>query len=258
MNGLLHRLNGSDPLAPGEAAWRSGGCELLRRLWAMLPGVPPVADVWFELLPCAEGSDEADQLDRLLEQAAAVTAGGCARIWVSVRPGLAAVNDALRLALAVALRCEGVRVVAAGLVFEHWIRLAEDAATADAACGGRMELAFRAPPQEGPLESMRGAWAGARVRVEPGAGAEPATIEVHPRPVRRDGPPLWSLVSDESEAQLAGELELGAVTELVSVLPAHRTAAGGLPLPAALVVSVESSGEASEPALVQVERVELR
>jgi len=145
---------------------------------------------------------------------------------------LAAQSESLRLAVAVSLHCEGLRVVASGLRSSSWIRLAEDAATADGLCGGRLELAFDELPDAGVVERLRGAWSGARVELP---GADGQSIEVHPRPVRREGPPLWAAVASPAEAGRAARLDLGSIVGDPASARAHlESASDGMPPPVAM------------------------
>lgn len=203
----------------------------------MLAAVTRTDESWFLLASQRSSSAEAAQHDRLLAAARAAETAGCGRVWLSAPRGLAAQNDSMRLAVAVALHCEGLRVVAAGLRSTSWIRLAEDAATADGLCGGRLELAFEGLPDAGVLERLRHAWSGARVAVHDG-GEDAQWIEVHPRPVCRDGPPLWAVAASPAEAARAAELDLGAIVSDPASALAHFEAAGdAMPPPVAMLAS---------------------
>jgi alkanesulfonate monooxygenase SsuD/methylene tetrahydromethanopterin reductase-like flavin-dependent oxidoreductase (luciferase family) len=193
----------------------------------MLAAVSCPTESWFPLEAQRSAQREAAQIDRLLRAASAAAADGGERVWLSAPRDMAAENDSLRLAVAVALHCETLRVVATGLRSESWIRLAEDAATADGLCGGRLELAFEAVPEVSALERLRAAWSGAPVEIPANAHSEAVTIEVHPRPVRRDGPPLWVEAPGPAEAARAVDLDLGAIVSDVSSARAGLEAAGG-------------------------------
>jgi len=160
------------------------------------------------LRACASAAAEAEQLASLVAAARVEAGRGTSRVWISTAQAPGAADGALRLALAVAMGCEGLSVVAAGLAPGSWLRLAEDAATADGLCGGRLELAFARLPDSSLLERLRLAWSGAPVEANAGS-----LVEIHPRPARPGGPALWSVVSSEAEAIVAAGLELGVIAE---------------------------------------------
>lgn len=123
--------------------------------------------------------------------------------------------------------------VATGLLalpLHHPLRVAEDAATLDALSGGRLELgvglgaeaeAFggfglelreRARRFEEALEVLRRAWRAGPVRFE-GEHFRCGEIEVHPKPVQPDGPPLWVGARSAEALARAAELGVGVAVE---------------------------------------------
>lgn len=170
---------------------------------------------WIELARCASASDEADQLDSLLELALAEERRGTRRIWVA--PQLSrAPRDSVRVALGVLAKTSELRVVAAGieppaLSSADWLRLAEDAATADAISEGRIELAFRSLPAHAEqfVAALRAAWSGDAIA--PGSPAEAFEFELHPLPARRAGPPLFVACASREDAARAREAGIGVV-----------------------------------------------
>ena len=211
---------GSRRVAPLQAG---PGCAILRR-------VSSPEELWLDYGPHASAGAEADAQTALVAAARSGAASGARRLWLCAPGAFHSPYESLRLALVVALACEPLRVVAAGLRVRHWIRFAEDVATADGVCGGRLELAFADVPEVELLERLRQAWSGAPVTV-----VEPERVQIHPRPVRPDGPPLWAFVATEAAAVAAAKAELGAVAQDAETLVAHAAAARP-PLPAALRV----------------------
>jgi len=212
------------------AAAQGGGaieapCELLGDAGAVCASSPASIEPWFSLRGTAAAPKaEAEQLDLLLAGVELAARRGCERVWLEGVEGFALAADSLRLALWVAGQIESVRVVATGVrvapvpstdTARSWIRLAEDAATADGICGGRLELAFEDTCEgRGGLARtvalLREVWSGGRV--SPADGAE--RIEVHPRPCRPDGPKLWARVRSSEAADEAAEAELGAIVSI--------------------------------------------
>lgn len=218
-----------------------GAFEISRSLRNLL-GVswPEETCLAFEPPPSPEA--EADALDALAAAAQRCAAAGARRVWVEPSERASLPTESLRVALFVALRCDGLRVVAAGLEVGHWIRFAEDVATADGLCGGRLELAFASLPPDALLGSLRQAWSGAPVPV---AGGAP--VQIHPRAPRADGPPLWACLADEEEARRAAERDVGGVAVSAVVALAH-TGAARPPLPLAIVREADAPWPASAPA----------
>ena len=205
-------------------------------------GVSSPEELWLDWRPHGSARAEADAHDALLAAVEGWRASGLRRLWLGVADGFSSPHESLRLALAVGVACESLRVVAAGLRVHHWVRFAEDVATADGLCGGRLELAFAELPERELLERLRQAWSGAPVTV-----VEPDRVQIHPRPVRPDGPPLWVQVSTEPAAAAAAEAELGALAHDPAVLAAHAAAARP-PLPAALRIPEGSAAPNDLPA----------
>lgn len=192
----------------------------------MLACVPSSDEAWLEFEPQSSPAAEAARLAALVEEAGSHVAAGARRIWLCSSEGSPSPNESLRLALSVMLQCEGLSIVAVGLRVPHWIRFAEDVATADGLCGGRLEIGFAAPPPPETIECLRQAWSGAPVAV---AGGDP--IRIHPRPVRPDGPPLWTSVMSEADAGAAAQCELGAIVHPAATIGVGALAAGSsLPL----------------------------
>ena len=165
-------------------------------------------------------------------------------------PSIAWVPMTIGIAPSAALNCPGVRVVATGIRVPSWIRLVEDAATADGLCGGRLELAFGELPDRDTLARLRDAWSGAPVRLD-----ADDRIELYPRPVHRDGPARWTEVADAAEAVRAAELELGAIVAEPALARAHAEAAGAVPPPPVAVVGPAADG--LPPGAVLLSRIEL-
>lgn len=229
----------------------------------MLAVVARLEESWFLLAPQPSAHAEAALQDRLLAAMRAAAEAGCERVWLSAPRGFAAEQESLRLAVSVALHCASLRVVAAGLRRASWIRLAEDAATADGLCGGRLELAFEELPDAAMLARLREAWSGAPVLLdsdpasEPG-GADRQRIELHPRPVRPDGPPLWAEASSPEQAARAAELELGAIVADPASALAHLQAAYDvMPPPIAIVDAASSELPQSLSAAIGLSRISL-
>jgi alkanesulfonate monooxygenase SsuD/methylene tetrahydromethanopterin reductase-like flavin-dependent oxidoreductase (luciferase family) len=206
-----------DPHVPPRAAAHG----FLRDARAVSVRTPSTIEPWFSLNTSAGSLDanaEADQLDLLLAGVECAVERGCERVWLEGFDGLEQSSDSIRLALWVAGQVASVRVVATGIRVERspkndeartWIRLAEDAATADGLCGGRLELAFADTSDDlaETVSLLREAWSGARISL--GDGGDP--IEIHPRPGRADGPMLWARVTSAESAEAALVAEVGAI-----------------------------------------------
>jgi alkanesulfonate monooxygenase SsuD/methylene tetrahydromethanopterin reductase-like flavin-dependent oxidoreductase (luciferase family) len=123
--------------------------------------------------------------------------------------------------------------IATGLLalpLHHPLRVAEDAATLDGLSGGRLELgvglgaeadAFggfglalreRGRRFEEALEVLRRAWRAGPVRFE-GEHFRCGEIEVHPKPIQPEGPPLWVGARSADALTRAADLEVGVVVE---------------------------------------------
>ncbi|MEE3330959.1 MAG: hypothetical protein VX246_08830, partial [Myxococcota bacterium] len=174
---------------------------------------------WFSFETSLDATAEAAQLELMLAGAVLAESSGCRRIWVEAQPGTALPADSLRLALAVAAGTDSLRVVAAGVRLvaspgaanepRSWIRLAEDVATADGICGGRLEIAFAALPESGPttVARLRDAWSGSPIDLGDGG----APIEIYPRPCTRDGPKLWTRVDSVAALEAAAAVDIAVI-----------------------------------------------
>jgi hypothetical protein len=94
--------------------------------------------------------------------------------------------------------------------------------------------------------------------VGPDRGAATVRIEVHPRPVRPGGPPLWAEAASPDDAVRLAHLELGALVGDTASARAHREATRGLALPVAILApSPDMAGElaSSLPGAVALVRV---
>jgi alkanesulfonate monooxygenase SsuD/methylene tetrahydromethanopterin reductase-like flavin-dependent oxidoreductase (luciferase family) len=168
----------------------------------------------------------------LLEHAARAEAAGIDSLWISERPfaQAAVVPAALPLLAAIAACTTHIRVGSAllPLPLYHPLRLAEDAATLDGLCGGRLELGlglgehaegfhgFGVPVRgrlerfEESLQILRQAWAEGPVAFQ-GQYYRLAGPEVFPKPVQRRGPPVWIGASADAGVRLAARLADGFV-----------------------------------------------
>lgn len=216
----------------------------------MLAGVAYLNEPWFPLADQPSAQAEAAQLDRLLAAVRAEASKGAARVWLSTAGGRAAESDSLGLAVLAALNCPSVRVVATGIRVPSWIRLVEDAATADGLCGGRLEIAFGELPDRDTLTRLRDAWSGAPMQLD-----ADDRIELYPRPVHPDGPALWSEVADAADAVCAAELEIGAIVADPAIARTYAEAPGALlPRPVAVVGPV---ADGLPPGAVVLSRIEI-
>jgi alkanesulfonate monooxygenase SsuD/methylene tetrahydromethanopterin reductase-like flavin-dependent oxidoreductase (luciferase family) len=207
----------------------------------------------------------------LLEHAARAEAAGFDSLWISERPfaRAALVPAALPLLAAISACTTHIRVGSAllPLPLYHPLRLAEDAATLDGLCSGRLELGlglgehaegfhgFGVPVQgrlerfEEGLQILRQAWREGPIRFD-GRYYRLAGPEVFPKPVQRQGPPIWIGASADAGVHLAARLADGFVAA------ARRTAERFLELygktgrdPGAARVALEVPGAADpEPA----------
>ena len=174
---------------------------------------------WFSYETDLGATAEAVQLELLLEAAVLAERLGCRRVWIEARPGPALPVDSLRLALAVAARTDSLRVVASGVrlaaslgaanASRSWIRLAEDVATVDGICGGRLEMAFAEVPEAGwaTVSRLRDAWSGSPIDLGDGE----APVEIYPRPCTRDGPKLWTHVDSVAALDAAVAADISAI-----------------------------------------------
>lgn len=160
-------------------------------------------------------------------------AGGAAGVLALARQaeslglGMAAVAAgggapaALPLCAALAAATRRIAVASFGLPLaaHHPLRVAEDAATLDGISDGRFELGLdlgAAPgaPEEAAarfaeaVEILRQAWSAAPVDFA-GRHFRCGGVEVHPKPARPGGPPLWASADSEAAMACAARLGLG-------------------------------------------------
>lgn len=129
----------------------------------------------------------------------------------------------LQTAAALAVHAEGLDLIISGLRLpaRNLLREAEDLASLDGLCAGRLEVSLAWAPgvqAEHVAEEiavLRDAW-----RPEPmehaGVRHTFSGIDVHPKPERAGGPPLWIDARKTSgvTADFAGELDCGWVCEI--------------------------------------------
>lgn len=134
---------------------------------------------------------------------------------------------ALPLCAALAAATRRIAVASFGLPLAayHPLRVAEDAATLDGISDGRFELGLdlgaapgapetqRAPEEAAArfaeaVEILRQAWSAAPVDFA-GRHFRCGGVEVHPKPVRPGGPPLWASADSEAAMACAARLGLG-------------------------------------------------
>lgn len=130
-------------------------------------------------------------------------------------------------ALAAATRRIAVASFGLPLAAHHPLRVAEDAATLDGISDGRFELGLRsgaapgAPetpraPEEAAarfaeaVEILRQAWSAEPVDFA-GRHFRCGGVDVHPKPARPGGPPLWASADSEAAMACAARLGLGLV-----------------------------------------------
>lgn len=146
----------------------------------------------------------------------------------AVAAGGAAAALPLCAALAAATRRIAVASFGLPLAAHHPLRVAEDAATLDGISDGRFELglssgaapgAQRAQLSPGAAEEAAARFAEAVEILRQAWSAEPVDfagrhfrcggIEVHPKPARPGGPPLWASADSEAAMACAARLGLG-------------------------------------------------
>lgn len=197
----------------------------------------------------------------LLERAARCESLGIDLVWIRERSG-----SPLALCAAVAARTVRLRIATAvvPLPLHHPLRVAEDAATVDALSDGRLELGIglgadaervrgfglrageRGDRLEEALEVLRGAW-GDRPLSHAGSFHRFDGVEVHPKPARAGGPPLWLGVRGTAGAERAARLGLGALVPSLEVAEAHLAAwtrAGRDPMGARVAVELVAPDDA--------------
>lgn len=137
-------------------------------------------------------------------------------------PGGAPAALPLCAALAAATRRIAVASFGLPLAAHHPLRVAEDAATLDGISEGRFELGLdsgTAPGAPGAPEELAARFAEAVEILRQAWSAEPvdfagrhfrcAGVEVHPKPARPGGPPLWASADSEAAMACAARLGLG-------------------------------------------------
>lgn len=211
-------------------------------------------------------SDPARLYSEILEHAARADAMGVDALWISERPFAAdaALPAALPLCAALAVRTHHARVGTAVLPLPlyHPLRLAEDAATIDGLSAGRFDLGlglgghaeafdgFGVPMHarlarfDESLRVLRLAFAEGPLR-HAGEHYRFDGIEVWPKPLRTEGPPLWIGVGSDTIVRIAAQLADGAIAgspaAAVAFLAAWREAGRA---PGAARVAVEVAGAA--------------
>ena len=193
------------------------------------------------------GSEPA--LGVLAEHARAVEGAGADVIWVGERPTEpdAWIAAAFPVCAALAVATERVRIGTAvvPLLLHHPLRVAEDAATLDALSGGRFELGVGlggdrdalsgfgidggrlAGRLDESLELVRAAWRGPLDF--DGRHFQVTGIEVSPRPVQPEGPPVWVGGASPAAQRRAARQGAGLILPIGSSPEAYleaRTAAG--------------------------------
>ncbi|MEN8158674.1 MAG: LLM class flavin-dependent oxidoreductase [Myxococcota bacterium] len=180
--------------------------------------------------PAAAAAEQLAELAALAEQVEAL--GFDLLVVPELLSAEGGAPSALPVCAAAAAASRTLRI-ATGLLalpLHHPLRVAEDAATLDALSGGRLELgvglgaevdAFggmglalreRAARFEEALEVLRRAWRTGPVRFE-GEHFRCGDVEVHPKPVQPDGPPLWVGVRSAEALGRAAALGVGVVVE---------------------------------------------
>jgi alkanesulfonate monooxygenase SsuD/methylene tetrahydromethanopterin reductase-like flavin-dependent oxidoreductase (luciferase family) len=180
--------------------------------------------------PAEDAAQQLAELAQLAEQAEAL--GFDLLVVPELLSAEGGAPSALPVCAAAAAASRTLRV-ATGLLalpLHHPLRVAEDAATLDALSGGRLELgvglgaeveAFggmglalrgRAARFEEALEVLRRAWRAGPVRFE-GEHFRCGDVEVYPKPVQPDGPPLWVGVRSAEGLARAAALGVGVAVE---------------------------------------------
>lgn len=160
---------------------------------------------------------------------------------------------ALPLCAALAAATRRIAVASFGLPLagHHPLRVAEDAATLDGISDGRFELGLdsgaapgapetpRAPEEAAArfaeaVEILRQAWSAEPVDFA-GRHFHCAGVEVHPKPARPGGPPLWASADGEAAMVCAARLGLGLALRVGAdpspYLNAHAAAPSGSAAP---------------------------
>jgi hypothetical protein len=136
-----------------------------------------------------------------VELAVRAESAGVGAVWITAGEDTAD-HDLLQAVAQVAAVTRSVAIVAAGLAWPpaSWLRAAEDLATLDALSGGRLEVALQLTPPltaEGlaaaaeDLELVRLGWSAGPVEHESPRHRVDG-VDVHPKPLRPHGPPVWT------------------------------------------------------------------
>lgn len=151
---------------------------------------PPGMRIALEISVAGRGDGE-----RELEWVRMAEASGLDLVWISARSG-SEEPRAFQIAAGAAARTTRV-AIGVGVIelpTHHPIRLAEDAASLDGIAAGRLELMLRlGGDREAALEDLvilRESWQPAPV-THRGKHHRFEGVDVHPKPVRAAGPPLW-------------------------------------------------------------------
>ena len=207
-----------------------------------------------------EGQTQHAAFDAVLSTATQAEAAGFDGIWLAERhfspPGGAALVSSigsapLLMATAIAARTSRLRIGTAVLLLPlgHPVRLAEEVATLDNLCQGRLDLGigrssfprayqgYNIPYEESRerfwefLEVMRGAWTQARLSYA-GKFYACQDLEVLPKPAQHPHPPLYAAASTPETFAAIGTMGLPLLvaligtrlSELDAVLTTYRTA----------------------------------
>lgn len=190
--------------------------------------------------------DAAARLQReIVAHVAVAEARGADLVWLSERPfaGGAPVPAAFPLAAAVAATTARVRIGVGplALALHHPLRVAEDAASVDGLSGGRLELGLGLGENERAFDAFSVATGERVARFEEGvlllrAAFAPGPIgvagrfcdarglDVHPKPIQPDGPPLWLAADSPAAAARAGRLADGLLCRDASLVAVFRAA----------------------------------
>ncbi len=127
---------------------------------------------------------------------------GLAAVWIEASDR-SDPHDAIQCAAMVSALTAEIRIAVCGIAWPapSWLRIAEDLATLDAISGGRLEVVLGVGVRSGAPESelaaaledvelLRRAW-GEQPIDHHSARHAIESIDVHPKPARRGGPPLW-------------------------------------------------------------------
>lgn len=205
--------------------------------------------------PPSSGMSNRTLYAQVLDQAALADELGFDLVWLTEHhfvedgylPSFAVVAGAI------AARTSRIRISTdiALAPFHHPLRLAEDLAVLDNVSGGRMELglglayaphefrafgiprAQRVSRTEESIQILEQAWSDAPIRFH-GKRFSIDDVSVHPKPVQRDGIPLWMAAQSEAGAQRAARFGMNLLpqgTPATTIDPWRRAlvARGGNP-----------------------------